>query len=344
MTRERTGTEELEFLQAFWQRGFVSIPRMLLDYSADLGLNYDTIGKLVTVLTLVGSSAEKAFGPYAISRKHNLHDFDQIRSLALDLEEKELVKVEEDGDRFSFSLIPLFMFLRAIWEEDRQRHDDEQERFGPDPALVAAEKLLGRPLSDREASDIQDWTETYGFGVDMVQAVIREGQDAGVTRMAYLNQIARQWHEEGLRTPEEVQQAQQKQRKSAGKHKSVVQYLGLTRRLTGAEQALLDKWTEEWGFSNEVIIRACAEATGADRPLQYVNRILETWRAENVRTVADAEELMTRRRTAATAAADAGKAARKGGTKPPTRSSNVLLKREKKDDRYYDHIFEKFGK
>lgn len=332
---------DFEFLQAIMKRGFVNIPRMLFDYMADLELDYDTVGRLYAVMACVGGHGESAFGEYTISRKANLHDFEQLRNLILDLEQKDLVRSEEEGDKVTFSFIPLFYRLRVIWLQYLDQYEQESGEGMPDPALATAERLLGRPLSDREVRDIQDWYESYDYGAPMVEAIIREGLNQGVTRMNYLNQIARQWHEEGVRTPDDAEAFVQRYRKSSGKHKAVIQYLGLKRQPNAAEHALLDKWTQEWGFSNEVIIRACAEAVGSQNPFQYVNRILERWAERGVKTIADAEVLMQSERRAAPASQP--KAAARTERKTPPRSSNVILQREKKDDRYYDHIFKKFG-
>ncbi|HYG57148.1 MAG TPA: DnaD domain protein, partial [Symbiobacteriaceae bacterium] len=281
-----------------------------------------------------------SFGPYEIVRRVQPHDFDQARALVLELQHKDLLLCEDGDDRVVFSLIPLLSRLRAYWEQDRDSREEELSAGGGDPALAAAEKLLGRPLSNREVSDIQDWVAAYGFGVDMVQAVIREGLRQGVTRMTYLNQVARQWHEEGVQTPEEAEQYIQRYRKSAGKHKAVVHYLGL-KRLTNAEQGLLSKWTDDWGFSNEVIFRACDEAAGATNPLQYVNAVLESWHGQGVRTVADAERLLAEHKRRTSGSDPARNQQRRN--KPAPARSNVLLRREKKDDRYYDQVFDKFG-
>jgi DnaD/phage-associated family protein len=338
MSRGPAEPGELEFLQALLKRGFVNIPRMLFDYMGDLELDYDDLGKIFAVLSCIGGVTENAFGPHILSRRVNPHDFDQVRRLIHDLEQKDVVRSEEEGDVITFSFIPLFARLRGFWDQYRLEYEQEMPGHGADPAVVAAQRLLGRPLSDREVVDIQDWTVSYGFDVPMVEAIIREGQRQGVTRMSYLNQIARQWYEEGIRTPEEAELYIERYRKAAGKHKAIIQYLGLKRALTGAEQALLDKWTDEWGFGQEVIMRACEEAAGSKNPLQYVNRVLESWREHGVRTVAEVEQLLAEhKRRLSTETNKAPRAA-----KTPAKS-NVLLQREKKDDKYYDYIFKRFG-
>jgi len=337
MSRETGALGQLEFLQALVKRGFVPIPRMLFDYGPYLELDYDTIGKIFSVLALVGDSNAGAFGDYTISRKEYPHDFNLIRNLLADLEEKDLVRWEEEPDQIAFSFIPLYSRLRALWGQDRERQEKAAAK-SKDPAIEMAEQLLGRPLSDREVADILDWVDTYGFGTDMVKAVIDEGKNQGVLRMTYLNGIARQWFEKGIRTPEQAAAHAAQYRQALAKYKRIIRYLGLgSRPLTQAEIDLLDKWTEEWGFSEEVVIRAAEAATGRSNPLQYMNRVLESWRASGVRSLADVERLLAERknRLKSEGSKTAGRRA--------TVSSNVLLHREKKDDDFYDHLYKKFG-
>jgi len=343
MAQGPSGSSDLAFLQAFYKRGFVNLPRMLFDYSADLELDYDALGRIFTLLACVGGPMESAFEAYRLTRKANPRDFDQLRSIVLDLQQRQIVRCEEDTPhevRFTFN--PLFFRLQAVWEDYRAHHEAEQTA-GVDPAILAAEKQLGIPLSERAMNDIRDWIDTFGFDADLVVAVIKEGQAQGVTHMNYLNQIARRWYEEGIRTPEEAEAFAQQNKRWLARHKVIIQYLGLKRALTKGEQDLMEKWTGEWGFSNEVIIRACAESTGAQNPLQYVNGILESWREKGVRTVADVDALHEAHRKRS-GVKDSGSAAKPAGRRSSSARSGVFLQRDKKDDDYYDHIYKKFGK
>lgn len=340
MSRETGGIEQLEFLQALVKRGFVPIPRMFYDYSGYLELNYDTIGKIFALLAHVGGPGESGFGAYTISRKDNPHDYKTLRDFIVELEELDLVKCEEESDRISFSFMPLYSRLQALWSQDRERWEEAAAAGAKDGSILAAERLLGRPLSDREIADIQDWGATYGYGPDMVEAVINEGQRLGVTRMSYLNQIARQWAEEGIRTPEQAEAYVAKYKQAMGKHKRIVKYLGLGRPFTGAELGLLDKWTEEWGFSDEVIMRAAEIAAGVRNPLQYINRVLESWKEMGVKTVVDADRVEAERRRRPASESHGAAAAK---SRRPPGKSNVLLHREKKDENFYDHLYKKFG-
>jgi len=330
---------DFDFLQAFVKRGFVNIPRLLIDYTPDLGLDYGTIGRIVALMACVGGPQESAFETYRISRQASAGDFDQICGLVADLEQKELVVSNQVGDEITFSFAPLLFSLRAIWGHYREQQDTTPDPPKIHPAIAAAEQFLGRTLSDRDVKDIQDWIVTYKYDTDMVIAICKQGK--GNTRINYLNQIARSWFEEGIRTPEDAEVHSARHRKTTARHRSIIQYLGIKHNLTGAEQALLDKWTDEWAFSNEIIIRACMESTGSKNPMQYINRVLESWVEQGVRTVEDVEKVLSEhKRKAATGDGSQPPKARR----TPARSSTIFLNREKNDKEYYDHIYKRFDK
>lgn len=336
MSRDTAGQRELDYVQALLRRGFVNIPRILFDYTADLALDYDTIGKLFAVMAAVGGRAEEAFGPYAVSKKAGSGDFELMHRLIEDLKAHDLVDSEETTDQILFTFQPLHFRLRAIHEHYRQQQEEEVAA-GIHPAVRTAERLLVN-LNDRQVADVLDWVENYNFGPEMVEAVIREGQRQGITRMAYLNKIARQWHEEGVTTPAEAEESAQRHRRAMAKHRAVLQYLGLDRPVSMAEQAMLDKWSEEWGFSNEMIIRACAAAVGKNNQFQYVNRVLESWRERGIKSLADVERDLTEYKQRRAGAPSATR------SRKPASTSNVLLRRDKKDEDYYDHIYKRFDK
>lgn len=345
MTRQPTGTGEFGFVEALMKRGFITIPRMLFDYTLDLGLDYDRIGKIFAVLACVGGPGESAFGSYTVTRR-TTSDYNQVKSLVLELQEDLITRCDEVGENeITFSFGPLYARLRAVWEEYRHAHEKEQAQSGPHPAIGLAERLLGRPLSDRDVREILEWVDVLEFDLDMVEAVIKEGKRQGVTRMGYLKAIAHGWAEAGIRTPEQAAAYIQEHQKVQAKYRQVTTALGIMRPLTASEQAIIERWFGEWGFHDDVILQACERATGSKNPLQYTNKVLEAWLAEGVRTPADLEALAEQKRRAAAAGAEAARGAvGRNSRKPsPPGKSNVILRREKKDESYYDHIYKKFG-
>jgi len=206
--------------------------------------------------------------------------------------------------------------------------------------VALAERLLGRSLSPRDVREILEWVDEYGFTVEMVEAVLREGLGQGVTRMSYLRAIAREWWEAGLQTPEQAAAYVAEHEQTVARHRRAVQALGIKRPLTAAEQAMIERWYEEWGFDDDVILQACEQATGAKNPLQYTNKVLERWMQEGIRTSADLDRMLEQKRRAAAAGMESARGARSG--RKGSGHSNVILKREKKDDSYYEVVFKRF--
>lgn len=327
-------------MQALLKSGFVQLPRMLVQYSADLALDYDTIGKLIVLLSLVGPSATSPYEQFVISRKGLPQDFEQVRALIAELEQKDLVESHQglDDEALGFSFTPLYARLHANWEHYREQH--EADKGGPHPAVAVAERLLGRLLNTSELNEILSWAEEYEFDPEMVAAVIQEGKRQGVWRMSYLSSIARRWHEEGIRTLDQVEADSPNYQRGTARYGPILQYLGLKRQLTKPEQAFFEKWSVEWGFSNEVIMRAADAASGSKNPIPYMNRVLENWRAKNVRSVSDVETLEEEYKRSVPKKEEGAR--RASGSRKPARSNVLWTAGEKKDKEYYAHIYKKF--
>lgn len=341
LSHGQIGSGELWFLQSLLKSGFVQLPRMLFEYSADLALDYDTIGKLSVLLSIVGPSSTSPYQQFVASRTNLPRDFEQVRALIADLEQKDLVEsdlVPDEEEVLAFSFTPLYARLRATWEQYREQH--EAERSGPHPAVAVAERLFGRPLSPNELDEILGWAEEYSFDPEMVAAVIQEGKRQNIWHIGYLRSIARRWHEQGIRTLEQVEADAPNYQRGIARYRPILQYLGLKRQLTKPEQELLEKWTSEWGFSNEVVMRAADEASGSKNPIHYMNRVLENWRSKNVKTVGDVETLQEEYKRSIPKKEEGAR--KTAGARKSARSNVLWSSGEKKDKEYYAHIYKKF--
>jgi DnaD/phage-associated family protein len=302
------GHTDLDFAMALFNRGFAAFPRLLIDYAVEMDLDYDSLGKLLVLLSELGGSDVLQAVHMELEAKTMGAGYYQVRRLVYDLAERDLVMFDEPRggeDRLVLSFAPLFSRLAAVWKHDQEHRALERGTpFTPAPnpqgdhqAVVRyAEERLGRPLSEREISSILEWLQTYGFQEDLARAVIDEGCSNGVPRFAYLNRIAASWHEEGVRTLEDLQATQTEYRRAMVKHNMVARYLGLGRRLSEAEQKLVNKWVEEWGFPDDVILRACDTTVNIKEPnLRYIDRVLEGGHAQGIKTGAEAEALLRQR-------------------------------------------------
>lgn len=359
------GVTGLELSMALLKRGFISFPRLVLDYMVDLELDYEVLGKLMVFLSEPELQEAAAF-PISDYRLHvpDPHRYRNLRDRLQEFADRELVRFEElPGQVLAFTFGPMLLHLQARIREHEAEVQAavvsvqpalplaDTEKSGKEAAPAAsflsqiraheaiiryAEKKLGRPLGQREVADLVDWVTVYGFDDRVVRLILDEGVERGKTRFTYLNQIARSWHEKGIRSLDDAEHEKLEYQRVMVRWGRVVQRLGLSRRLTRAESLLLEKWSNEWGFGEDVILRACDETVYAKEPtFAYIDRVLEGWRGRGVRSVEDAERVLAEYKRGRQAVRSAG-----GSTaerKPPGKS-NVFLTGTRKEDEYYEQF------
>lgn len=155
------------------------------------------------------------------------------------------------------------------------------------------ETLFGRPVTPTETSNILYIYDTLKFPVDLFEYLVEYCVERRKTNVRYMESVAIAWYKDGIRTRQEAKD-QVYQTNSVAK--TVFKALGIRgdRAITQAEIELINTWTTDFGFSEEIIKKACETAT-LSRPtgatLKYVNGILEDWNRNNVKSLADVEAL-----------------------------------------------------
>ena len=61
-------------------------------------------------------------------------------------------------------------------------------------------------------------------------------------------------------------------------------------RPNAADRRIAAKWLEEWGFDMTFVTQCAAWAIGKERPLGYLDRMLEAYHAKGVRTIEAAQQ------------------------------------------------------
>ena len=73
--------------------------------------------------------------------------------------------------------------------------------------------------------------------------------------------------------------------------KSIIKKLGLNRNLTVYEDAYVEKWAIEYGYSLEIIEIALKKTTSKSNiSFEYIDKIISDWHDRNLKTVAEIQE------------------------------------------------------
>lgn len=151
------------------------------------------------------------------------------------------------------------------------------------------ESYLERPMKPTE---IQLITYLYGtllFSRELILHLYDYCISMGKTACNYIQTVALSWHEQGIKTPEQAQNASVRYLAS---YNAVSKALGLGRGLAEIEKKYVDHWQNDWNMDLSVILEACNRTVlklhHAD--FKYTEGILSHWNEQNVRTLQGVEQ------------------------------------------------------
>ena len=134
-----------------------------------------------------------------------------------------------------------------------------------------------KQITPAEYGVLYNWVEEQGFSEDAVLAVaehaVKDGGKRGlVARMTPHIQALKN---KGAFTGEEARAQLEQYDLLTSPARAVARQLGMLRLPSMDEHGLYLKWRDEWGFSPEAIIAACAELTRIREPnFMYLDRVL----------------------------------------------------------------------
>ncbi|MEI6102049.1 MAG: DnaD domain protein, partial [Eubacteriales bacterium] len=144
--------------------------------------------------------------------------------------------------------------------------------------------VLNRTLNTNEIKTLIDFTQIYGLPQEIVLRLVRHCSSESVrgrnVSVAYLEKIACNWADEGIDTLEKAEMKINTYNALTSGALRVIRRLDTSsgRLPTTDEQELYEKWTGEWGFSQDAILLAMGDTTAALKPsMKYLDGILKSY-------------------------------------------------------------------
>ena len=151
------------------------------------------------------------------------------------------------------------------------------------------ESYLERPMKPTEIQLITYLYGTLHFSRELIRHLYDYCISMGKTACNYIQTVALSWHEQGIKTPEQAQNASVRYLAS---YNAVSKALGLGRGLAEIEKKYVDHWQNDWNMDLSVILEACNRTVlklhHAD--FKYTEGILSHWNEQNVRTLQGVEQ------------------------------------------------------
>ena len=127
--------------------------------------------------------------------------------------------------------------------------------------LFIAEQYLGKTLTKTDMDAITYFYDTLGMSADLIEYLIESCVENGHKSIRYIQKVALSWFDDGVRTVAEARQRSVNYNKNCY---AVMNAFGLKNRAPGeAELAYIKKWSEEFGFTLDIILEACNRTISA---------------------------------------------------------------------------------
>jgi len=182
-------------------------------------------------------------------------------------------------------------FVKPAYSLDDLKAFKEQEETAQ--LIFIAEQYLGKTLSPADIKSLLFITDVLNFSTDLIDYLLTYCVDKDKKSFRYIETVAIKWAEAGITTPEEAKLASGKYDKSVY---TVMRALGKSSTPTEKEAGFVKRWTNEFGFSTDIILEACERSvmsTDKNR-FAYADSILKSWKQSGVVSVADIKSIDTK--------------------------------------------------
>ena len=143
-------------------------------------------------------------------------------------------------------------------------------------------------------SDIELWFKKYNFDEEVMIALFRYCFNRSALHRNYIQTVADAWHINKIQNFNDLDNYYAKQEKLNILYKSITKKLGYNRQLTQYEQAYVQKWSIDYGFSFDIIEIALKKTTSKVNPnFDYLDKLLTDWHDRNFKTVAEIENFLS---------------------------------------------------
>lgn len=139
-------------------------------------------------------------------------------------------------------------------------------------------------------NDIDIWFQKYNFDEQVMIALFDYCFNRSALHKNYVQTVAEAWGNNKIQTWTDLDLYYQKQEKINKLKKIIAKKLGKYNGLTQYEEAYIEKWVFDYGYSMDVIEIALKRTTFKQTPtFEYINNLISDWHDRNLKTP---EEIM----------------------------------------------------
>lgn len=161
---------------------------------------------------------------------------------------------------------------------------EEKDAAAPLKALLSVMKVRGVSINAGTLAVYSDMRTLYPDAI-----ILMAGQECarhGVTTLDDVMTTLQNWKRNGLQTADDVRAYMKRINEQNDFLRVLYEVTGMeSARPNAADRRIAAKWLEEWGFDMGFVAQCAAWAIGKERPLGYLDRMLEVYHGKGIRSI-----------------------------------------------------------
>lgn len=165
----------------------------------------------------------------------------------------------------------------------------DDERFNQ--LTFLAQTYLGKTLNSSDINSILYMLEDLGLGCEFIEYIMETCISTGKRSLAYIEKQAVEYTKKGIST---IEEAKTEEKLKRAIFKSIYKIFGLAPKApVKRDISFITKWTDEYGFSDEIIIEACNRTMARTHTgsFEYADGILTNWYKHNAKSLTEIKQL-----------------------------------------------------
>ena len=179
------------------------------------------------------------------------------------------------------------MKLMSVQEIENYENEKENLYF----IAVAVNKELGiyyEDLTKEIDAYVVPWIN-MGFDVELLKMVADNCFKSSIRTLEGLNNIINKLFRLGIVNINSYLQYINDNLAVDERIKKILIELNLTRNVNNMDRNFYSTWTNDWGFSDEVVLYGASLSRDKSNAMQYLNKILSNWNSQGVKTLEKAK-------------------------------------------------------
>lgn len=166
---------------------------------------------------------------------------------------------------------------------------EEKDSVAPLKALLSVMKLRGVTINEGTLAVYEDMRALYPDSI-----ILMAGQECARHKVTTLDDVMttlQNWKRNGLQSAADVTAYMKRINEQNDFLRVLYDVTGMdSARPNAADRRIASKWLEEWGFDMSFVAQCAAWAVGKERPLGYLDRMLEVYHAKGIKTLEAAQQ------------------------------------------------------